>query len=86
MASIEAHIDDKNYARTCLYLLACSSYLPQPDDATVLRTAYNCYMKVRGVAVGWGVGGSEGERSGEVGELGSAASVVQQRERGVGGG
>ncbi|KAL4435475.1 hypothetical protein ABPG77_006237 [Micractinium sp. CCAP 211/92] len=43
---LEEHADDKNYARTCLYLLGCHSYLPEPDDATVLRTAFNIYSKV----------------------------------------
>lgn len=53
VGQIEAHVDEKNAARTCLYLLSCSAYLPEPEDATVLRTAYNCYLKVRWwVAVG----------------------------------
>ncbi|GAB4816037.1 hypothetical protein N2152v2_003083 [Parachlorella kessleri] len=44
---IEQYVDEKNAARTSLYLLSCSTYLPEPDDATVLRTAYNAYIKVR---------------------------------------
>lgn len=39
--------DDKNYARTCLYLLGCHAYLPEPDDAAVVRTAFNIYSKAR---------------------------------------
>lgn len=30
------HVDGRNYSRTCLYLTSTSSYLPQPDDRTVL--------------------------------------------------
>ena len=30
------HVDASNYSRTCLYLTSTSSYLPQPDDRTVL--------------------------------------------------
>eukprot|EP00475_Leptophrys_vorax_P045448 TRINITY_DN9421_c0_g1_i3.p1 TRINITY_DN9421_c0_g1~~TRINITY_DN9421_c0_g1_i3.p1 ORF type:complete len:861 (+),score=124.07 TRINITY_DN9421_c0_g1_i3:114-2585(+) len=40
------HIGPQNYARTCLYLTACSSYVPEPDDAIVLEVAYRIYRKV----------------------------------------
>lgn len=33
------HVDAGNYNRTCLYLTSTSSYLPQPDDRTVLVKA-----------------------------------------------
>lgn len=39
-------VDEGNCSRTCLYLMACSSYLPGPEDATVLRAAYDAYVKV----------------------------------------
>jgi len=34
---LEALCDDKNYGRTCLYLVSCCSYLPEPDDTAVRR-------------------------------------------------
>ncbi len=40
------HVDAGNYARTALYLVSCASYLPEPDDATVLRVAHSIYQKV----------------------------------------
>lgn len=39
-------VDDKNYARTCLYLVSCCNYLQEPDDVIVLRTAYKIYKKM----------------------------------------
>lgn len=39
------HIDAKNYARTCLYLVSCCAYLPEGDDKAVLQTAYDIYTK-----------------------------------------
>lgn len=43
---LEAYCDDKNYARTCLYLVSCCSYLPEPDDAAVLKVAHAIYTKM----------------------------------------
>lgn len=40
------HVNDANYGRTCLYLFGCANYLPEPEDATVLKTAHAIYMKV----------------------------------------
>ena len=40
------HVDDKNFARTCLYLVSCCSYLPEPDDQKVLEVAHAIYSKV----------------------------------------
>lgn len=40
------HADDKNSARTCLYLVSCCNYLPEPDNVLVLRTAYDIYTKM----------------------------------------
>jgi 26S proteasome regulatory subunit N1 len=40
-------IDDKNYQRVCLYLLACADYMSDPDDLqTLLQTAYAIYIRV----------------------------------------
>lgn len=41
------HVDEKNYRRACLYLVSCCSYLPEPDDTAVLRTAYQIFMKLK---------------------------------------
>lgn len=43
---LEQYVDDKNYGRTCLYLVSCCNYLPEPDDAAVLDAAHRIYMKV----------------------------------------
>ncbi|KAG1670671.1 hypothetical protein FOA52_010946 [Chlamydomonas sp. UWO 241] len=39
-------VDDKNYARTCLYLTSCCTYLPEPDDQRVLEVSHAIYMKM----------------------------------------
>ncbi|KAK9829660.1 hypothetical protein WJX72_007157 [[Myrmecia] bisecta] len=43
---LEEQVDEKNTARTCLYLASCCSYLPEADDMAVLRTAYRIYMRM----------------------------------------
>ena len=40
------NVNDSNYSRTCLYLFSCSNYLPEPEDAIVLKTAHSIFMKV----------------------------------------
>ena len=40
------HVTEANYARTCLYLFSCSSYLPEPEDSEVLKVAHAIFMKV----------------------------------------
>lgn len=35
LQQLEAHVDDRNYARTCLYLVSCCTYLPGPEDMQV---------------------------------------------------
>lgn len=42
---LEAQVDEKNYARTCLYLVSCCNYLPEPEDMAVLETAHKIYLK-----------------------------------------
>ncbi|KAF6261976.1 26S proteasome regulatory complex [Scenedesmus sp. NREL 46B-D3] len=44
LGQLEQHVDDKNYARTCLYLVSCCTYLPEPEDTQVLQLAYRVYM------------------------------------------
>eukprot|EP00798_Chlamydomonas_sp_ICE-L_P009842 gene9842-7728_t len=39
-------VDEKNYARTCLYLVSCCSYLPEPDDSVVLDIALKIYLQM----------------------------------------
>jgi 26S proteasome regulatory subunit N1 len=39
------YVDEKNYARTCLYLISCCNYLPEPDDTTVLTLSHEIYLK-----------------------------------------
>ena len=41
------YVDDKNYIRTCLYLVSCCAYLAEPDDTAVLQTAYNLYIQCK---------------------------------------
>ncbi|KAF0696800.1 Aste57867_12462 [Aphanomyces stellatus] len=45
LGSVE--IDDKNYQRVCLYLLASADFMSDPDDLqTLLNTAYAIYIRV----------------------------------------
>ena len=44
---IIAAVDEPNCARTCLYLVSCASYLPEPDDKVVYRAAFDSYLKVK---------------------------------------
>ncbi|XP_076907209.1 26S proteasome non-ATPase regulatory subunit 2 homolog A-like [Bidens hawaiensis] len=39
------HVDKTNYKRTGLYLTSSASYLPGPDDMSVLEIAYTIYCK-----------------------------------------
>ena len=43
---LAGHVTTANHARTCLYLFSCSSYLPEPEDAEVLKVAHAIFMKV----------------------------------------
>jgi hypothetical protein len=40
------HVDEKNYGRTCLYLVSCCHYLPEPEDTSVLECAHAIYLKL----------------------------------------
>ena len=35
LEQLEAYVDDNNFARTCLYLTSCCTYLPEPEDTQV---------------------------------------------------
>ena len=41
---LAGHVTEANHARTCLYLFSCSSYLPEPEDAEVLKVAHAIFM------------------------------------------
>eukprot|EP00898_Chlorokybus_atmophyticus_P005084 jgi/Chlat1/5577/Chrsp369S05360 len=41
------HMDETNYKRTCLYLLGCASYVPDPDDKMVYKATYDIFMQVK---------------------------------------
>eukprot|EP00878_Enallax_costatus_P009276 GHUV01009695.1.p1 GENE.GHUV01009695.1~~GHUV01009695.1.p1 ORF type:complete len:780 (+),score=173.65 GHUV01009695.1:1347-3686(+) len=41
---LEKHVDDTNFGRTCLYLVSCCAYLPEPEDTQVLKLAHRIYM------------------------------------------
>eukprot|EP00020_Sapocribrum_chincoteaguense_P012231 CAMPEP_0170735924 /NCGR_PEP_ID=MMETSP0437-20130122/3347_1 /TAXON_ID=0 /ORGANISM="Sexangularia sp." /LENGTH=767 /DNA_ID=CAMNT_0011074265 /DNA_START=26 /DNA_END=2326 /DNA_ORIENTATION=+ len=38
-----ADVDDANFERICLYLISFASYIPEPDNTAVLRTALDIY-------------------------------------------
>ncbi|GAB9463320.1 26S proteasome non-atpase regulatory subunit 2 [Globisporangium polare] len=40
-------IDEKNYQRVCLYLLACADFMSDPDDLlNLLNTAYSIFLRL----------------------------------------
>uniref|UniRef100_A0A6T6B035 26S proteasome non-ATPase regulatory subunit 2 homolog n=1 Tax=Compsopogon caeruleus TaxID=31354 RepID=A0A6T6B035_9RHOD len=39
-------VDENNYERVCLYLLSCSSFVPEPEDKEMLNVAYEIYLKM----------------------------------------
>jgi len=40
------HVDTTNYERVCAYLIACSSYVPEPTDTETLKVALDVYKKM----------------------------------------
>ncbi|KAK3247512.1 hypothetical protein CYMTET_42990 [Cymbomonas tetramitiformis] len=46
LGELSQHVVANNHARTCLYLVSCSSYLPEPEDLQVLEVAHEIFMKV----------------------------------------
>jgi len=46
LQSIDSGIDEKNYARICLYLIKTSDFMSDPDDlAEMLDTAYHLFVR-----------------------------------------
>ncbi len=41
------HVDENNYDRVCLYLTSCANYVPEPDDAIILKITYDIYKKMK---------------------------------------
>jgi len=41
------HIDETNYSRVCLYLTSCANYVPEPDDAVILKVTYEAFKKMK---------------------------------------
>ncbi|KAI8488617.1 26S proteasome non-ATPase regulatory subunit 2 [Branchiostoma belcheri] len=42
---LENYVDESMYQRVCLYLTRCVEYVPEPEDAVLLRTALNIFRK-----------------------------------------
>eukprot|EP00118_Oscarella_pearsei_P002780 m.11543 g.11543 ORF g.11543 m.11543 type:complete len:911 (+) comp23495_c0_seq1:476-3208(+) len=42
---LEEHVDETSYPRVCLYLTSCVSYVPEPEDSVLLKSALNLYRK-----------------------------------------
>eukprot|EP01088_Endostelium_zonatum_P017554 TRINITY_DN5224_c0_g1_i1.p1 TRINITY_DN5224_c0_g1~~TRINITY_DN5224_c0_g1_i1.p1 ORF type:complete len:968 (-),score=277.39 TRINITY_DN5224_c0_g1_i1:82-2985(-) len=40
------HVDTTNFERVCAYLIACSSYVPEPTDTETLKVALDVYKKM----------------------------------------
>jgi hypothetical protein len=43
LEQLEQYVDDKNFARTCLYLTSCCNYLPEPEDTQVPTLSAFCF-------------------------------------------
>uniref|UniRef100_A0A8C6TXF5 26S proteasome non-ATPase regulatory subunit 2 n=1 Tax=Neogobius melanostomus TaxID=47308 RepID=A0A8C6TXF5_9GOBI len=42
---LEDYIDENAYAKVCLYLTSCVSYVPEPENSALLRCALNIFRK-----------------------------------------
>jgi len=47
LSDLALHCDEGNYARTCMYLMSCALYLPEPEDSICLEVSHQIYMKVK---------------------------------------
>eukprot|EP01100_Stratorugosa_tubuloviscum_P001671 TRINITY_DN1378_c0_g1_i1.p1 TRINITY_DN1378_c0_g1~~TRINITY_DN1378_c0_g1_i1.p1 ORF type:complete len:865 (-),score=424.26 TRINITY_DN1378_c0_g1_i1:147-2741(-) len=47
LQQINQFIDDKNFSRTCLYLLSCANYVPEPEDTEIFKTVLSIYRQMR---------------------------------------
>uniref|UniRef100_A0A5F8GQG4 26S proteasome non-ATPase regulatory subunit 2 n=1 Tax=Monodelphis domestica TaxID=13616 RepID=A0A5F8GQG4_MONDO len=45
MDMLEKDIDDNAYAKVCLYLTSCVSYVPEPENSALLRCALGVFRK-----------------------------------------
>ncbi|KAL7991043.1 hypothetical protein Chor_014473 [Crotalus horridus] len=45
MDMLEEYIDDNAYAKVCLYLTSCVSYVPEPENSALLRCALSIFRK-----------------------------------------
>lgn len=46
LEDIVRYIDEHNYQRICLYLVACSNYVQSPEDQQILRVVIEIYRKM----------------------------------------
>uniref|UniRef100_A0A8C5CGN9 26S proteasome non-ATPase regulatory subunit 2 n=1 Tax=Gadus morhua TaxID=8049 RepID=A0A8C5CGN9_GADMO len=42
---LENYIDDNAYAKVCLYLTSCVSYVPEPENSALLKCSLNIFRK-----------------------------------------
>ncbi|KJE88511.1 proteasome 26S subunit [Capsaspora owczarzaki ATCC 30864] len=42
---LSQYVDEQAYQRVCLYLVSCVTYVPEPEDAALLRTALEIFRK-----------------------------------------
>ncbi|CAB1348111.1 unnamed protein product [Coregonus sp. 'balchen'] len=42
---LELYIDDNAYAKVCLYLTSCVSYVPEPENSALLKCSLNIFRK-----------------------------------------
>uniref|UniRef100_A0AAY4EC10 26S proteasome non-ATPase regulatory subunit 2 n=1 Tax=Denticeps clupeoides TaxID=299321 RepID=A0AAY4EC10_9TELE len=42
---LELYIDENAYAKVCLYLTSCVSYVPEPENSALLKCALNIFRK-----------------------------------------
>ncbi|KAL7849419.1 hypothetical protein SRHO_G00210420 [Serrasalmus rhombeus] len=42
---LEMYIDENAYAKVCLYLTSCVSYVPEPENSALLKCALNIFRK-----------------------------------------
>ncbi|XP_078522214.1 26S proteasome non-ATPase regulatory subunit 2 [Lissotriton helveticus] len=45
MDMLEKYIDDNAYAKVCLYLTSCVSYVPEPENSALLRCALGIFRR-----------------------------------------
>ncbi|XP_044147030.1 26S proteasome non-ATPase regulatory subunit 2 [Bufo gargarizans] len=45
MDMLEKYIDDNAYSKVCLYLTSCVSYVPEPENSSLLRCALSIFRK-----------------------------------------